>query len=166
MAIAPTPAIPARPARRAGVTSGNSGSLPTSGEIFQDLAHFWPCGAIRARTATPETSSSRKASAGPSPASMAMSEVMQTSAKSTDSRSARKPASAIKTFGAASSEEPIRFCARSISKAPVTTDADTADFFPFFRERVIAPRCAESPGSLRDEPRPRPGNAKARPLPR
>ncbi len=30
-----------------GLTSGNSGSLPTSGEIFQDRAHFRPCAPVR-----------------------------------------------------------------------------------------------------------------------
>ena len=50
-----------------------------------------------------------------------MAEVMQTSAKSTLSTAARSPSSAMNTSGAASSDEPIRFCARSISSAPVTT---------------------------------------------
>src|SRR5205807_2405979 len=47
-----------------GETSGYSGSEPTLGRIFQERAHFLPS-ARRGSTATPGTSSSRKASLGP-----------------------------------------------------------------------------------------------------
>src|SRR5580698_4842474 len=46
-----------------GVTSGNSASLPTSGEIFHERAHLRPA-ACTGTTATPATSGRRKASAG------------------------------------------------------------------------------------------------------
>ena len=94
--------------------------VPTSGRIFQQRAHFSPS-ARWGTTATPGTSSSAKAPAGAGSAARVTSEVMQTSAKSTEARAARSAASARWTAGAASRLAPMRFSRRSISSAPVTT---------------------------------------------
>src|SRR5579875_608386 len=131
-----------------GLTPGNSGSVPTSGEILQDLAHLRPC-ARSGRTATPKTSSSRKASAGPSPDMITISEVMQMSAKSTESRILRRLSSVIYTRVAASREEPIRFCARSISRAPVTADLTRRIFSHFAASASSRQKCGISGNSSR-----------------
>src|SRR5262249_36373698 len=103
-----------------GETSGYSGSAPTVGRIFQERAHFLPS-ARRGSTATPGTSSSRKACFGPSPATRLAALVIATSARSTPSSAEKSSRSATWITGAASNEEPMRFCARSVSSAPVTT---------------------------------------------
>src|SRR6478735_2491480 len=64
-----------------GETSGYSGSLPTSSEIFHDRAHLVPT-AFSTMTATPGTSLSRNAPAGASSLVAIAFEVMNTSARS------------------------------------------------------------------------------------
>src|SRR5512135_3005538 len=65
-----------------GDTSGYSGSSPTVGRIFHDLAHLVPA-AFSTTTATPGTSFKLNASAGASSLVTIAFEVMQTSARST-----------------------------------------------------------------------------------
>ena len=96
------------------------GWVPTSGRIFQQRAHLSPS-ASAGTTATPGTSSRVKAPAGAGAAVRVRSEVMQTSAKSTEASAARRASSATWTTGAASRLAPMRFSRRSTSSAPVTT---------------------------------------------
>src|SRR6185437_1565111 len=103
-----------------GDTSGYFGSVPTVARIFHERAHLTPSARL-VTTATPVTSGRRKASPGPSPLTNVAAEVMQTSARSTSTTASNRSSLAICTTGCASSDEPMRFCARSISSAPVTT---------------------------------------------
>src|SRR5262249_35255300 len=103
-----------------GVTSGKPGSEPTLGRIFHERSQRLPS-ARRTSTATPATSSSRKAPGGPSVSTRVAAEVIETSARSTSTTASNSAGLLTWIIGSASSGAPMRLAARSISSAPVTT---------------------------------------------
>src|SRR6266851_5677083 len=104
-------------------SSGWPADLPTSSRTCQQRAHLLPW-AGSGSTATPATSGRVKAPVGPLswplPSSSSPSEVMKISQRSSPSNAFRYSGAAW-TRGAACRLEPMRFSARSSSRAPVTT---------------------------------------------
>src|SRR5438067_2494582 len=95
------------------------GTWPTSGNTRQQRSHRSP-GASETTTPISGTSGRVKAVAGGGAASTAAAEVMHSSARSTSPSAATEDTGA-KMRTAACRLDPMRFCARSNSRAPVTT---------------------------------------------
>ena len=128
-AYCPAPAKSATASVQRWQRSAWASSAPTSGKTRQHRSHFSP-GASATLTPTPGTSPSVNASGGTAPSLSAAAEVMQSSGKSIPASGAAHSGAA-KISTAAWRLEPMRFCARSSSIAPVTTRRSSRIFAHF-----------------------------------